>query len=80
MMTKKDDKNFGSSTKCLICDNAFVDSNLKVSYHCHVTGKYKDSVHRDCNIKLKLNHKIPILFQNLNYGIHLIIEEPLTLK
>ena len=36
--TKKDDKNFERSAKCWICDNAFVENDVKVRDHCHVTG------------------------------------------
>ena len=43
-----------------------------MSYH----WKNKGSVHRDCNINVKLNHKISIVFQNLkNYDSHLIMQE-----
>ena len=43
-----------------------------MSYH----WKNKSSVHRDCNINVKLNHKIPIVLQNLkHYGSHLIMQE-----
>ena len=36
--------------------------------HCHTTEKYRASTHRDCNINVKLNHKISIVFYNLkNY-------------
>ena len=32
-------------------------------------------MHRDCNINVKLNHKIPVVFQNLkNYDSHLIMQ------
>ena len=32
--------------------------------------------HRDCNINVKLNHKVPIVFYNLkNYDSHLIMQE-----
>ena len=27
--------------------------------HCHIFGKYRGSAHRDCNINVKLSHKIP---------------------
>ena len=44
--------------------------------HCHITGKYRGSAYIDCNINLKLNQKIPIVFQNLkNYDSHLIMQE-----
>ena len=41
---------------------------LKVKDHFHITGKYRGSARRDCNINVELNHKIPVVFHNLkNY-------------
>ena len=54
----------------------YIDNDVKVRDHCHITGKYRGSVHRNCNINLKLDHKIPVVFHNLkNYGSHLIMQE-----
>ena len=59
-----------------ICDNNYVDNGIKVRDHCHITGKYRGSAYRDCNISLKLNHEIPDVFHNLkNYGLYLIMQE-----
>ena len=75
LLTKEENEDFENSTKCWICDKIYVDKNVKVRDHCHITGKYRGSAHRDCNINLKLNHKIPIVFHNLkNYDFHLIIK------
>ena len=75
-MTKEDNEDFENSNKCWICDNTYVDCDVKVRYHCHITGKYRGSAHIDCNINVKLNHKIPVLFHNLkNYDSHLIMQE-----
>ena len=75
-MTKGDNENFKSSTKCWICDNDYIDTDVKVRDYCHIIGKYRGSAHRGCNINLKLNHKIPIIFNNLrNHDSHLIIQE-----
>ena len=75
-MTKEDDGDFEDSTKCCICDNTYADANAKVKDHCHITVKYRGSAHRDCNINVKLNHKISIVFHNLkNYDSHLIMQE-----
>ena len=41
---------FKNSTKCLICDNDYVDNDFKVRDHCHITGKHRGSAQRDCNI------------------------------
>ena len=76
VMTKEDNENFKNSTKCWICDNDYIDTDVKESDHCHITGKDRGSTHRDCNINLKLNHKILIVFHNLkNYDSHLIMQE-----
>ena len=76
VMTKKDNEDFENSTKCWICDNAYVDSDVKGRYHCHITGKYRISVHRDCNINVKLNHKIPVVYYNLkSYDSNLIMQK-----
>ena len=75
-MTNEDIEDFKNSIKCWICDNDYVDNNVKVRDHCHITGKYRGSAHRDGNVKLKLNHKIPVVFRNLkNYDSHLIMQE-----
>ena len=47
---------------------------LELRDNCHITEKYRGFVHRDFNINVKLNHKIPVVFHNLkNY--HLIMQE-----
>ena len=59
-----------------IWGNVYVEGDVKVRDHCHITGKCRGSAHRDCNIKVKFNHKTPIVFQNLkNYDSHLIMQE-----
>ena len=67
-MTKKYNENFKNSTKCWISDNIYFDPDVKVRVPCHITRKYRGSAHRDFDINVKLNHKIPIVFRNLkNY-------------
>ena len=76
VMTKKYMEDFKNSSKCCICDNTYVDGGVKVRDHCHITGKYKVSVHKDCNINFKLNHKIPVVFHKLkNYDFRLLMQE-----
>ena len=76
LMTKKDNENFKNSLKRWICDNDYIDNDVKVRDHCQITGKHRGSAHRDCNINLKLNHTILIVFHNLkNYDSHLIMQE-----
>ena len=52
------------------------DGDVKLRDNCYIPGKYRGSAHRDFNIKVKLNHKIPIVFRNLkNYVSHLTMHE-----
>ena len=43
---------------------------------CHITGEYRGSAHRDCNINVISNHKILVVFHNQKkYDSHLITQE-----
>ena len=76
VIAKEDNENFKSSTKCWICDSDYTDNDVKVRDHCHISGKYRGSSHRDCNINLKVNHKILAVFHNLeNYNSYLTMQE-----
>ena len=55
MIAKENNKNFKNCTKCCICDNDYIDNDVKVRDHCHTTGKYRASAHIDSNINF--NHK-----------------------
>ena len=56
LMTNEDNENFKNSVKFWICPNDYVDTDVKVRDYCHITGKYRGSVHRVYNINLKSNH------------------------
>ena len=76
VMSKKDNEVFENSAKCQICDNNSIDNDIKVRDHCHIIGKCRGSAHRDCNINVKLSHKIPVVFHNLkHYDLHLTMQE-----
>ena len=76
VMTKEDNKDFENSIKCWICDNDCIDNDVKVRDNCHITGKYRGSAVRDCYTSVELNHKIPVVFHNLNdYDSHLTKQE-----
>ena len=55
LMTKKDNEDFKNSTKFWICDNTYVDNDLKVRDQCHIIRKDGGSAHRDGNINLKFS-------------------------
>ena len=67
-MIKEDNQDFENSAKCCICGNNYVNGEVKVRDNYHISG----SGHRNCNISVKLNHKI----KPNNYDSHLIMQEP----
>ena len=36
VMTKENNEDFKNSTKCWVCDNDYVDNDVKVGYHYHI--------------------------------------------
>jgi len=42
-----------AATAGLTCENKFTTSNVKVRYHCHITGQYIAPVCNKCNLQLK---------------------------
>ena len=81
VMTKKDEEDFQNAKKCWICQRQYKPDegeNIPVRDHCHITGKYRGSAHKTCNLRLQISAekiKIPVIFHNLKgYDGHLIIE------
>ena len=64
-MSAEDEVRFQLSNNYLICNKLFDVGNNKGRDHCHITGKYRDSTHWDCNINFRLTKKVPIIFHNL---------------
>ena len=73
-MTTEDEENYQNSNDCWICDEKIIKDKLRD--HCHITGKYRGPAQRQCNLKLKIPTKLPIIFHNLErYDGHLIFRE-----
>ena len=53
-----------------------INNKDKVRDHCHITGKFREAAHIECNSKLRMPRKLAIIFHNLEgyYG-HLIFRE-----
>ena len=95
-LTKSEEKEFKKATHCHICERKYKPDekeNIPVRDHCHITGKYRGSAHKNCNSKLQISaekNKIPVIFHNLKgYDSHFIIqklgelikeEEPISIK
>ncbi|CAG8595582.1 9297_t:CDS:2, partial [Cetraspora pellucida] len=52
--------------------------DIKVWDHCHITGEFRGSAHRDCNLKLQIQDwktPISVIFHNFRgYDSHLVCE------
>ena len=75
-MTTEDKNNYENSENCWICSEKINNDKNKVRDHCHITGKYRGAAHKECNSKLRIPRKIPVIFHNLKgYDGHLIFRE-----
>ena len=76
IMTKDDEEDFKTVDECHISNKKYLEKDIRVRHHCHITGKYRGSAHQDCNINFQLSDKIPIIFHNLrDYDLHFIMQE-----
>lgn len=68
--------NFYVAEACNICEEKFLESDVKVRDHCHLTGKKRPgAAHSNCNLNFKLPKYIPVYFHNLSgYDAHLFIK------
>ena len=73
-MTTEDENDYQNSEYCWICNEKIIED--KVRDHCHITGKYRGPAHRQCNLKLKIPRKLPVIFHNLEeYGDNLMFRQ-----
>ena len=72
-MTRGDWLAFRTAETCHVCDKALEGDSVRD--HCHITGEYRGAAHNACNLKLRLNLSIPVVFQNLRgYDSHLLMQ------
>ena len=58
---------------CYACGLELKDD--RVRDHCHLTGKYRGAAHSKCNLKMRTQTFVPVLFHNLEgYDSHLFIK------
>lgn len=77
IMTKQQYEEYRNAKVCYICKKNFSNTKeyRKVRDHNHITGKYRGAAHDQCNLKLKLSYKIPVIFHNLKgYDSHHIMQ------
>ena len=79
VMTEVDEQHFKTMDGCHICGEKYIDKDVHIRDHCHITGKFKGSAHQECNLKLRIkpeNLKIPVIFHNpRGYDSHFIMQQ-----
>ena len=76
LITKEQLEKYRNSKCCYLCENRFTIENYKVQDHCHVTGLFRGAACNECNLRLKLTNRIPVVFHNLRgYDSHLLMQK-----
>ena len=76
IMTEEEENLFQKSSSSWICKKLIDNDEEKVRYHCHVTGKFRGAVHRNCNINFQWTKKVSVIFHNIRgYDSHLMFNE-----
>ena len=63
IMTEEEDL-FQKSNNCWICQKLIDNDEDNIRDHCHVTGKFRGTAHKSCNLSFKLTKKVPVIFHN----------------
>ncbi|XP_070167001.1 uncharacterized protein [Polyergus mexicanus] len=67
---------FMSAMHCHVCERPLELEDARVRNHCHLTGRYRDPAHSNCNLNYKKTYVIPVFFHNLSgYEAHFIIRD-----
>lgn len=64
-----------AAKNCHICDGPFFEDEAKIFDHSHLTGFYRGPSHNACNLNYKESNTIPVVFHNLQYDLHFLIEK-----
>ena len=76
IMIEEEGNLFQKSNSCWICKKCIDNDEEKLRDRCHVTGKFRGTAHRNCNINFQLTKKVPAIFHNLRgYDSYLIFNE-----
>ena len=75
-LTNRQWKSYKKERECQICYKPFNGFDPKSRDHCHYTGHYRGPTHRNCHLRYRIPHYIPVVFHNLSgYNAHLFIKE-----
>ena len=72
-MTRENWLAFRTAETSHVCDKPFEGDSVRD--HCHITGEYRGAAHNACNLKLRLNPSILVVFHNpRGYDSHLLMQ------
>ncbi len=73
-LTPAEMEEFNSIRACPECATEFINEIKPCRHHCHVTGAYLKPLCNSCNLKLKVQYFVPVIFHNLRgYDGHFIV-------
>ncbi|XP_050064727.1 uncharacterized protein LOC126553627 [Aphis gossypii] len=76
IMTEEEQIAHVSKSTCNLCSSNFSIKNQKVADHCHLSGKFRQTLCNTCNLKLQKPNLVPCFLHNLsNYDAHFIVTE-----
>ena len=76
LLTPQEYEDFKNSTTCYLCKNGFSPENPKIIEHCHLSGKFRGNSCTKCNLKLRKQYLLPIIFHCFSsYDSHLVIHD-----
>ena len=74
-LTEEDIKDTENAKECHICEEPFLDNQIKHRDHDHLNSRYRGMSHAACNLNYKIPTYVPVVFHNLSgYDSHFIIK------
>jgi len=76
IMTSEQRRTHELCKTCNLCKNRFSTENHKVADHCHLSGKFRQTLCNTCNLKIQTPNFVPVFLHNLSsYDAHFIVTE-----
>jgi len=74
IMTNEEKEAYKICTECNLCKKRFSSPADKIQDHCHLSGKFRQTLCNRCNLALQLPKFVSCFFHNLsNYDAHFIV-------
>ena len=75
-MTEEEKLKHEACKTCNLCRTTFMFKNQKVADHCHLSGRFRQTLCNNCNLELRTPNFVPCFLHNLSsYDAHFIVRE-----